>query len=329
MICITGIPGSGKTTTANTLSKMLGLSVYCIDHVYYDIARYLGISDPKDIKNFANPNVFLQHSDIEPLKRRFYQIHEIPDNIILEGYGLCFPLDRECLGISKKDTFFYLDIDFKDWLRNVGNFRSIIPERDKRIFDWIKGLVDLPEYAYTVDKTIDLFIPDYAVYSGLANNFVAKKVESLHLPDLRGKSVIDLGGNSGEIARACLLKGASKVLVVDMNWRHLERAKGLKRKLFNLNYIDRFKESADVVLCISTLHYIKDKRSFLAKCAQITKDYFILECPIDGKTRIDGITTPTLNEIRSLLKESFVRVNEIGPSLAPDGSNRQVFHAFI
>jgi len=333
MIFISGIPSAGKTTLANKLGTYLGWPVFTTDYVYYNIAKHRGTTDEQDIKEFANPSVWCQVEDIGPLKGRFYAeyLKDKPKAAILEGYGLCFAGDRAAIGITP-EAHFHLEVPYEEWLAHKGSEHTINRRKE---YDYLTGLVNLPDQVYGVDTKTNLCVPDEKVYTGLAPDFVPRKFAALKLDNLKGKTVLDLGGNDGTIARLCLESGAKSAQVIDTNWRHLQRAVGVDKRLFDLNRIAELEGQFDIVLSVSMLHYIRDQEGFIRECARLAREQFVLELPVleeeglkAGWDDPEGTIKPTQELVTKWLKRYFGRVELVGPSVSPDKSKRLVFKAY-
>jgi len=94
------------------------------------------------------------------------------------------------------------------------------------------------------------------------------------LPDLRGKTFLDLGCGYGWHCRYARSQGASRVVGVDISERMLERAHSLTAEN-NIEYhraaIEDYEytaDSFDVVFSSLALHYIKD---YVAVCEKVYK----------------------------------------------------------
>ncbi len=339
MIFISGIPSAGKTTLALKLGAYLDWPVFTTHDVYYAIAKHQGVTDEDDIKEFANPSVWSKVEDIGSLKDRLYPeyLKDKPREAILEGYGLCFGSDRAAIGI-KPEVHFHLEVGYEEWLEHRAKiwqqpYEHTIGRREE--YDYLTGLVDLPDQVYRIDTKTNLCVPDEKVYTGLPANFVPRKFAALRLGDLTGKTVLDLGGNDGTIARLCLNQGAKSALVVDSNWRHLQRAVGVEKRLFDLNRIAELEGQFDVVLSISMLHYIRDQEGFIRECARLAREQFVLELPVLEEARLragwdnpPGTIKPTQELVTKWLNTYFRKVKLVGPSVSPDNSKRLVFKAY-
>jgi 2-polyprenyl-3-methyl-5-hydroxy-6-metoxy-1,4-benzoquinol methylase len=337
MIFITGIPGAGKTTMARKLAEFLHYDLVCTDYVYFDIAKSLGRKD-RAMMEFANPAVWKEQEGIDELKSKFYPSlleGKKPDRLIVEGYGLSFAKDRqliEQIAGQEADPVFVMGVGYDTWLKRRNKEHSLDTRAE---YDRLIGWGQLPKEFYPIDSHTELCVRDQKVYSGLKSDFVQNKFEALKLTDLKGKSVLDLGGNDGTIARLCLGKGAAYVLVVDANWRHLQRAKGLNRYLLDLNHIEKLQGQWDVVLSVSMIHYLPDQERFIRECARLAKERFVLELPVFQEQglktcwdRPEGTIKPTPALVLKWLSKYFIKVEMVGPSVSPDSSHRLVFHAW-
>lgn len=119
-------------------------------------------------------------------------------------------------------------------------------------------------------------------------NFDAtRRFKLMNLGDLSGKSVLDVGCNSGQICFQVKKLGALKVIGIDINRYRLSQAKKLA-DIMNLDI--EFKEMEilesiklgqfDIVFCIAVLTETSDIISSLIVLKQITKEILFLELSI-------------------------------------------------
>jgi SAM-dependent methyltransferase len=175
----------------------------------------------------------------------------------------------------------------------------------------------------------------------------ALKLECLKLkrlgPDLRGKSVLDLGCNEGFFSGVALERGAKRVVGVDRAPGFLERARTrfpqaefIKGTWWNLP-----REQFDLVLFLSAVHYETNQRALFDHLLNHLKPdgTLILECgvaPNDAATawieiyRASDPTPrryPTLDYLTNHLMPNYV-VSVVGQSVMQKGDPipRWVFH---
>ena len=330
-----GIPRSGKTITSIKMAKMLNYNYVAIDTVYEKIAKELGLN----IDDAGNPKIWKEIPEIDKLKEKYYAEIVTDKPTVYDGFGLCFEKDRQL--IKDNGPIFYLPVSYEDWLMRTGYIigNEIKPtDINRKEYDSLNRMIEFPQDYYTVDK-VDI-LEDISAYrdyqSGRGKygvNFIPEKYKRLKLKPM-GKTIIDLGGNAGGIDELAIKDGAIEATVVDKSWQHLEEAKkkGLKTVLFNLNYLEEFNLKADIVVCTSTIHYIQDQNKFIKNCARIAKN-LVLELPLSEytgkKLQLNepfGTFKPTKEYIENILNRYYEKVELVGDSIAPDDSNRVVYH---
>jgi len=338
IIYITGITSSGKTTAAEKLSIFLNIPFLKADDVYSMIARELKY-DRAD--KLVMPEFWKKFEGFSQLKIKYYKelLKDIKGDFIIEGFPLFFEQDRQIIeniiGEHFK-TIFKLEIPVDTWINyangKLGGYHS---EQD---YAYLNRFFEVPKQFYKITDPKQLLVTG-ELYQ--REGFTDKKWELLNInkKDLSGKSIIDLGCNSGWIADNCFTAGASEVSGVDYNWRYLDQAreKGIKSFLCDLDEFN-FDKEYDVVLCLAVFHYIRDKELFLKKVASATKELFVLEIPVYDKDP-DGIALhlhdtgkcqyfiPTIKLITLWLNKYFSRV-EISNSIPPDNSFRLIFKCY-
>lgn len=83
------------------------------------------------------------------------------------------------------------------------------------------------------------------------------------LPDLNGKTILDLGCGYGEMARFFVKNGAAKVVGIDISKNMISEAEKHNRKnieylILPLEQLDKINQKFDVVFSSLALHYVKD-----------------------------------------------------------------------
>ena len=105
-----------------------------------------------------------------------------------------------------------------------------------------------------------------------ANELIEKPALFSMLPDLREKSVLDLGCGYGENCMEFVQRGASSVVGIDISARMLEVAKqdhadaNISYIHISMEDIGKLQQSFDVILSSLAVHYIKD---FSALCRDV------------------------------------------------------------
>ena len=171
------------------------------------------------------------------------------------------------------------------------------------------------EYKFT-DENLDRLFCEHNNYQ--KQEFVDEKWRLLNV-DVKGKSVLDIGCNSGRIGIKCHEAGVKEYAGIDSNWRYLEDChdQGVKGEFTQMElneFADKWKKKFDVVLCLATFHYIEDKDAFIKKIAEITKGLFVLEGPVENG---DPKFAPKQEYVEELLNKYFKKVEFCGPSVSP------------
>jgi tRNA (mo5U34)-methyltransferase len=111
-----------------------------------------------------------------------------------------------------------------------------------------------------------------------------RRLSDLKLPDLRGKSVLDIGCNSGMYSFECERLGASRVVGIDVDTVRLNQAATLKTILGSkAEFLELGLEQAaslgrfDVVLCIAVLHEVPDLIGALLTLKEVAQETIFLE----------------------------------------------------
>jgi tRNA (mo5U34)-methyltransferase len=135
-------------------------------------------------------------------------------------------------------------------------------------------------------------LPDGSVTPGLDRS--AEKLQSLHLPDLTGKTVLDVGAFDGYFSFAAERLGASRVVAVDTySWRrpggkdgfeYARRALGSSVEDVELEVLDISPETVgqfDVVLFLGVLYHMRHPLLALERMASVTNEMLVMETLVD------------------------------------------------
>jgi SAM-dependent methyltransferase len=165
------------------------------------------------------------------------------------------------------------------------------------------------------------------------------KLKALRLPDLRGRSFLDVGCNEGFFCGFAHHQGASRSLGVDQSEAFIARA---RRRFPECEFLcqgwDRLPpEKFDAILLASALHYADDQSALIHRLVEhLTADgVLVLELGIVSSQRsewvkvkrgIDERYFPTMPKLRELLKDHAWKW--MGPSVnqAGDPVSRHVVH---
>jgi tRNA (mo5U34)-methyltransferase len=122
----------------------------------------------------------------------------------------------------------------------------------------------------------------------------AEKLGWLHLPDLRDKSVLDVGAYDGYFSFAAERLGASRVVAADSyvwqrpngkdGFEYARDALGSKVEDIEIEVLDISPETVgqfDVVLFLGVLYHMRHPLLSLEKMASVTKERLVVETLID------------------------------------------------
>jgi tRNA (mo5U34)-methyltransferase len=135
-------------------------------------------------------------------------------------------------------------------------------------------------------------LPDGSVTPGPDRS--AEKLQWLHLPDLTGKTVLDIGAYDGFFSFAAERLGASRVLAADSyvwqrpggkdGFEYARRQLGSRVEDIEIEVLDISPETVgqfDVVLFLGVLYHMRHPLLSLEKVASVTKERLVVETLID------------------------------------------------
>ena len=350
VIYITGITCTGKGTTAKRVCKSLGLPRVILDHMCRYAGKELGHPNPRKL---TIPSYWKDIPDARAVKKRAYEkvFTGLEGDLVIEGSTLFYEKDRsiihEIIG-EHESVFFLIDVSFNAWLTlcqmradrppdKWPETKALLPTAASyEIYLEAKGRFQPPEHFWTISHPTELKAFGFRAYQ--KPGFTDKKWESLKLPPLRGKTLLDLACNEGWMCRQALEQGAARALGVDYNFRYLKLAhrRGIETQFLDLEHLDRITEKFDYVLMLSALHYLRDPERCIERASHLTKELFVWEGPVSQKEGLvlefragrfnNYIPTPRLLEI--WLQKYFSRIECVGPSVSPDDSTRLVYHCW-
>ena len=156
---------------------------------------------------------------------------------------------------------------------------------------------------------------------------------------LRGKTVLDVGCNTGVMTCLAAQAGAAEAVGIDEDADVVAEARDVARRWFPglaVSFVALPAEWApgswDVVIASAVLHYCPDLRRVLRQLSRVTAG--VLTCDVVviddpgvgfGYDEHRRLFLPTLEAARMLLGEVFADVHPIGPALSPDSSTRALF----
>jgi SAM-dependent methyltransferase len=157
------------------------------------------------------------------------------------------------------------------------------------------------------------------------------KLRALHLPELRGRSFLDVGCNEGFFCAIAQHAGATRVVGIEMNAAYLARASarfpGIEFR--HQSWDEPIEGRFDVILFSSAIHYARDQPALIRKLLGLLQPggVLVLELGIVQETGDDYVwvrrstgnrcayATPTV--LRRELADFDVR--EMGPSVNQSG----------
>jgi tRNA (mo5U34)-methyltransferase len=165
-----------------------------------------------------------------------------------------------------------------------------------------RAVATVPWWWHSIDVGDGVVTPGHkgADLPGGSRAFMAAELESLALPDLRGKSVLDIGAFNGYYSFAAERLGASRVVALD-HFAWFEPAPGaapgsppagrlgfdLARRLLDSAVEpvqDDFMEmdlaalgQFDVVLCLGVLYHQTDPLGMMRRLAEVTREVAVIE----------------------------------------------------
>ncbi|KRI00007.1 trans-aconitate 2-methyltransferase [Curvibacter sp. PAE-UM] len=167
------------------------------------------------------------------------------------------------------------------------------------------------------------------------------KLQAIKLPDMKGKTFLDVGCNAGFFCGAALESGAEKVVGIDVDPAAIELA---RRNFPGASFIpvgwDTLPEGDfDVVLSLSALHYADDQADLIERLMGKVKSSGLLvlevgvapgqgEEWVETRRAIDTRFFPTMPMMQKVLGKYTYRL--MGPSVrqAGDPNARFVFHVW-
>lgn len=165
------------------------------------------------------------------------------------------------------------------------------------------------------------------------------KLQAIKLPDMKGKSFLDVGCNAGFFCGAALESGAQRVVGIDVDAAAIETARRNFPQAFFLqvDWNALPEEAFDMVLSLSALHYADDQPGLIERLMGKVKSNGLLvlevgiapgqeEAWVETRRAIDTRLFPTMPMMQKILAKYTYRL--MGPSVsqAGDPNARFVFH---
>lgn len=127
-----------------------------------------------------------------------------------------------------------------------------------------------------------------------ANNLIEIPIMKAFLPDLKDKSILDLGCGAGDMDRYFIEKGAKRVVATDISVNMIKTAKEInfndkiEYKVLKMEDLDSMNEKFDIVYSSLAFHYIEDFDKLLRDIHNLLKPkgmlVFSQESPINMAT---------------------------------------------
>lgn len=166
-----------------------------------------------------------------------------------------------------------------------------------------------------------------------------EKLVGLHLPALKGKSVLDVGCNAGFFCGWAAFQQAAKVKGIDHNPSFIEQA----RQWFEtcsfscMSWDDLGLEKYDLILCLSAIHYAKDQKALidllmnrLSSGGMLVLETGIAPGELDEFVKversIDCRYFPTFSKLHSMLADYTFKAIGLSVPQAGDPLPRYVYH---
>ena len=152
-----------------------------------------------------------------------------------------------------------------------------------------------------------------------ANELIEIPTIKSMLPDLKGKTIIDLGCGNGNMSRYFVENGASKVYALDVSNNMIEEAK-LNNNLKEITYLtmpleelDKIDEKFDIAFSSLAFHYIEDFSKLIKDIYNLLNDkgmlIFSQEHPLNTASILDEQT------------EKYIEINKKRYYLISDYNN--------
>lgn len=168
-----------------------------------------------------------------------------------------------------------------------------------------------------------------------------EKLAGLYLPLLRGKSVLDVGCNTGYFCGWAAFQNASRVRGIDINPAFVSQAAALfpECSFACMSWEDLGPERFDAIFCISVIHYANDQQAMIdALMARLAPDgVLILEIShapgeedvfVEVERSIDTRLFPTRAKVRSMLSPYTFKLIAQSAQQAGDPIPRYVYHVY-
>lgn len=151
-----------------------------------------------------------------------------------------------------------------------------------------------------------------------------ERLKLLDLPELMGKTVLDVGCNSGMYCLECKKRNASRVVGIELKENRVEQAKTLaeiaglnieikKMNLFQARELGEF----DIVMCFAVLTEVTNVIDALLLLKDITKEVLYLELAVFGANKLDfrfPFRFLGMNELKFLSPLGIAKLRKVNSS---------------
>lgn len=110
------------------------------------------------------------------------------------------------------------------------------------------------------------------------NDFIEQPAIKSIIPNLEGKSVLDLGCGDGHFSKYCIENGAENVIGVDISNNMIERAKKINRddniefKCLPMEDLELTNQKFDLIISSLSIHYVKNYSTLIQKINGLLKN---------------------------------------------------------
>ncbi len=150
--------------------------------------------------------------------------------------------------------------------------------------------------------------------------------------DLKGKSVLDIGCNSGMMCKLAHDAGASFVRGIDIERSYIESARELFPELsFDVRPAHLAVGNYSVAIASAMFHYVKDWAKFMNQLARVSNmllmDVWVASGDLNAFARTDrgDIYIPTERAFHDIAGQYWGKISENGMATSPDGSRRILY----
>ena len=189
-----------------------------------------------------------------------FQLQKVKDSghrtLVIEGATLGYKQERDVIESLVDAPSTMILLEPSDWKELYMKKHNMRPARDM-----------ISEYRQTIEG-------DYIVATNLEEltqplvyqrlGFTDLKWQALKLGDVYAKSMLDLGCSTGWFNMYATGGGIGRYVGVDNQWRQIIKARSDHYGEYVLGdieeYLDGVKESLDIVIMASTLHYLTNGR---------------------------------------------------------------------